>query len=97
MTDFLSKSSKKATITISQDDFKAGIMKMVAYDAVSLTFFKGEGFQSINGDLAKSLGVALGRDAVRDMVLRKVAEEKKKLGESIAGSLGKYHDQLDNE
>ena len=39
MLEFVPKSSVKTTVTVSKTDFKASIMKMVAYDGVALSFF----------------------------------------------------------
>ena len=38
MLEFVPKSSVKTTVTVSKTDFKASIMKMVAYDGVALIF-----------------------------------------------------------
>ena len=54
----------KATASINAEDFKNGILKMVVYNGVPLTFFQDDGFQLLNGDFAKILGIFLGRQAI---------------------------------
>ena len=38
---------------------------MVIYNGVPLTFFQDDSFQLLNGDFAKILEIALGRQAIR--------------------------------
>ena len=63
------------------------MMKMLVYDGVPLTFFSHSGFESLHGEAAKKLGVSLGRDAVRHLLLQKSAEAKKVLQEEIRGKM----------
>ena len=74
----------KATASINAEDFKNGILKMVVYNGVPLTFFQDDGFQLLNGDFAKILGISLGRQAIRNMVLKRSEEERSKLKGSLS-------------
>ena len=87
MTSFLKTSNRKATASITKEDFTNGILKMIVYNRVLLTFFQGNGFQLLNGNFAKNLEIQLGRQAFRSMVLKKSKEEKSKLKESLSGAL----------
>ena len=84
---YFPKSNKKAIASISYDDFKSGMLKMLVYNGVPLSFFQGDGFKLLNGDFARSLGIPLGRDAIREMLLKRADEEKKKLKDEISGML----------
>ena len=84
LSSFLAPTNVSMTIAISQKDFKDGILQMVAYSAVALTFFQSKGFLTINGPTAAKLGVPLGRHAISEMVLKR-SEEKKKLMKEIEG------------
>ena len=70
---------------------------MIAYNGVALTFFQDDGFQLLNGNVAKNLEIQLGRQAIRSMVLKKSEEEKSKLKESLSGVLVsiKFAESLD--
>lgn len=84
---YFSKTNKKATASISQEDFKTGILKMLVYNGVPLSFFQDDGFRLLSGDFARSLGIPLGRDAIREMLLKKSNEEKLKLKNELSGAL----------
>ena len=86
LTEFLPRLCRKASITISKDDFVASILKMICYDSVALTFFQGSGFQLLNGPLAANLGVSLNRDSLRELVISKASEQKRVLAECIGDS-----------
>ena len=60
---------------------------MVVYNGVPLTFFQDDGFQLLNGDFAKILGISLGRQAIRNMVLKRSEEERSKLKGSLSKTL----------
>lgn len=81
------KAIKKATASITREDFVKGILKMIVYNGVPLTFFQEEGFQLLNGSFAESLKVPLGRDSIREMVIEKFCDEKQKLTESLSGTM----------
>ena len=87
MTSFFKTSNRKATASITKEDFINGILKMIVYNGVPLTFFQEDGFQLLNGTFAKNLEIQLGRQAIRSMVLKKSEEEKSKLKESLSGAL----------
>ena len=87
MTSFFKTSNRKATASITKEDFTNGILKMIVYNRVPLTLFQDDGFQSLNGNFAKSLEIQLGRQAIRSMVLKQSEEEKSKLKESLSGAL----------
>ena len=87
MTIFLKKNIQKAIASISKEDFINGMLKMIVYNGVPLTFFQDDGFQLLNGSFAKHFEVQLGRQAIRSMVLNKSQEEKLKLKESVDGAL----------
>ena len=53
MTSFFKKSNRKATASITEEDFTYGILKMIVYNGVPLTFFQDDRFQLLNGNLAK--------------------------------------------
>ena len=57
---------------------------MVVYNGVPLTFFQDDGFQLLNGDFAKILGISFGRQAIRNMVLKRSEEERSKLKGSLS-------------
>ena len=57
---------------------------MVVYNGVPLTFFQDDGFQLLNGDFAKILGISLGRQAIRNMVLKRSEEKRSKLKGSLS-------------
>ena len=50
-------------------------------------FFQGVGFKLLNGDFARSFGIPLERDAIREMLLKRAIEEKKKLRNELSGAL----------
>jgi len=83
---FYSPVAKVVTSTISTAEFKQGLLKMICYDALPFTFFEGKGFQQLNGKTANSLGISLGRNAIRDMVMLKYREEKTKMIQVIKDS-----------
>ena len=87
MTSFFKKSNRKATASITKEDFINGILKMIVYNGVPLTFFQDDGFQLLNGNFAKNLEIQLARQAIRSMVLKKTEEKKSKLKESLSGAL----------
>ena len=87
MTSFFKISNRKATASITKEDFINGILKMIVYNGVPLTFFQDDGFQLQNGTFAKNLEIQLGRQAICSMVLKKSEEEKSKLKESLSGAL----------
>ena len=82
---FLPRSSVSANILMRGEEFKLGMIRMVAYDGVPLTFFQGEGFKTINGLAAEKLKVPLGRKTVREMILNKANQEKELLSKELEG------------
>ena len=52
---------------------------MLVYDWSAIMFFQGDGFKLLDCNFVKSLGIPFGRDAVREMLLNRAFEEKKKL------------------
>ena len=87
MTSFFKTSNRKATASITKEDFINGILKMIVYNGVPLTFFQEDGFQLLHSTFAKNLEIQLGRQAIRSMVLKKSEEERSKLKESLSGAL----------
>jgi len=87
ITEFFSSNVTKTTVTVTKNDMQRGILKMVCYDGVPSTFFRGEGFQTLLGQAAKSLNIALGRDAIRELVINVATEERRKLMKSMQGKL----------
>ena len=85
LTAFLPHSSVSVNILVKREDFKTGMLKMVAYDGVALTFFTNEGFTTINGTAAAKLNVHLGRKSVRAMVLDRAGKEKELLSKELQG------------
>ena len=53
MTSFFIKSTRKATASITKEDFINGRLKMIVYSRISLTFFQDGGFHLLNGTFAK--------------------------------------------
>jgi hypothetical protein len=80
-------SSKKSTVTVTvtESQFATSILKQVVYNGVALTHFTDDGFQSICGQMAKELGVAVGREAVRKRVIGRFLKEKEALKEELKG------------
>ena len=78
-------STSSITVPMMKADLETGILQMVAYDGVPLTFFTRPGFQTINGAAAKRLGVSIGEKAVRKLVLDRAALEKEKLSKELEG------------
>ena len=68
ITSFFKTSNQKATASITKEDFTNGILKMIAYNGVPLTFFQEDGFKLLNGNFTKNLEIQLGRQAIRSMV-----------------------------
>ena len=87
MAGFFKTSNRKATASITKEDFSNGILKMIVYNGVFLTFFQDNRFQLLNGNFAKNLEIQLGLQAIRRMVIKKSEEEKPKLKESLSGAL----------
>ena len=87
MTSFFNTSNRKVTASTTKEDFTNGILKMIVYNGVPLSFFQDNGFQLPNGKFAKNMEIQLGRQAIRSMVLKKSEEEKSKLQESLCGAL----------
>ena len=56
---FMQPTTLSAKVTVTKEDFERGIIEMVVFNSVALQFFEKQGFQRINGPLAKSLGVRL--------------------------------------
>ena len=81
MTGFFETSNRKATASITKEDFINGILKMIVYNGVPLTFFQDNGFQLLNDTFAKTLEIQLGRQAICSMVLKKSEKEKSNLKE----------------
>ena len=50
-------------------------------------FLQSYGFKLLNGDFTGSLGIPLGRDAIREMLLKRAIEEKQKLKNELSGAL----------
>ena len=84
---FLPQPKITVNVPMHKDKFISGILKMIAYDATPLTFFARDGFKTINGLAAQQLGVPLGRNAIRRLVLDRAEEEKKKLSKHLEGKL----------
>ncbi|ESO11484.1 hypothetical protein HELRODRAFT_166478 [Helobdella robusta] len=63
--------SSKVTITIDASTFQEGLVEMICLSMVPFTSFtlKNKGFQKIVGEMAKKLGVSMGHDAVRHLVI----------------------------
>lgn len=76
-----------ATVTISKQAFLEGLLKMLVYDSVPLTFFESEGFKMLNGSMAERLNVPLGRDAIRAFLMKRVDQEKANLKAELKGKL----------
>ena len=57
------------------------------YNGVPLTFFSDQDFKLLNGKLAQSLGVVLGRDSIRQLILEKVHIEKQMLSSAMKHKL----------
>ena len=87
LSGFIQTSKLKATMSISKEDFVSSILKMVCYNGVSLTFFSDQGFKLLNGKLAQSLGVVLGQDSIRQLILEKVHIEKQMLSSAVKHKL----------
>ena len=79
--------TKKACLYISKEDFKLGMIQLIAYDGVPLTFFQGKGFKQLNGQIANDLEINLGRQAVRAMILEKAKGERELLKKKLANAL----------
>ena len=60
---------------------------MICYNGVPLTFFCDQGFRLLNGKLAQSLGVVLGRDSIWQLILEKVHIEKQMLSSAVKHEL----------
>ena len=60
-------------------DFKKGIVEMVVYNGVAVRFFESVGFQRINGEVARKLGVGLNRDSIRKLVIERAEEMKEEM------------------
>ena len=69
-------SSKTTSITLKRKEFEDGILQMVAYDGVPLTFFTNPGFQTIAAVAAEKLGMKLGQSAIRGLILKRAKAEK---------------------
>ena len=52
---------------------------MVVYDGVAVRFFESVGFQRINGEVARKLGVGLNRDSIRKLVIERAEELKEEM------------------
>ena len=83
----LAGSRPKKVVLSFYKDFTNGILKIIVYNGVPLTFFQDDGFQLLSSNFAKKLEIQLGRPAIRCMVLKQSEEEKSKLKESLSGTL----------
>ena len=54
MTSFFKATNRKATASITKEDFTNGILKMIAYNGVPLTLFQDDEFQLLNGTFVKN-------------------------------------------
>ena len=76
---------KSATVSITEDALKLSVLKMIVNNGVPLTHFKGEGFQLLAGKAAVSLGIHLGRSAVRALLMNRFQSEKEALKGALKG------------
>ena len=85
MNRFLPTSGKTTTVTVKKSDLENGILKMVAYDGSPLTFFSNQGFKTIAGAAAEKLGVSLGPNQVRELVIKRAKFEMENLCQELKG------------
>ena len=87
MTSFFKTTNRKATASITKEDFTNRILKMTVYNGAPLTFFESDGFRSQHGNFAKNLEIQLGRQAICSKVLKISEKEKLNLKESLSEAL----------
>ncbi|XP_073187177.1 ras-related protein Rab-2A isoform X1 [Lepidochelys kempii] len=63
--------SSKVTVTMDASTFREGLMEMVCLSSTPLTTFrlKNKGFQKIAGEMGRQLGVSMGHNAVRHLLV----------------------------
>lgn len=93
ITQFVTTQPTKVVLNQTRDKFKLGIVKLIVNQGLSFLTFESEGFDDLNGEMARKLNVSLDKDQVRKYVIDVAAKEKKKLIEEIDGRL--VHVKLD--
>ncbi|ESO07052.1 hypothetical protein HELRODRAFT_184670 [Helobdella robusta] len=81
--------SSKVTITMDASTFQEGLVEMICLSMVPFTSFtlKNKGFQKIVGEMAKKLGVSMGHDAVRHLVITTADSSRMKLRQTLREQL----------
>ena len=60
---------------------------MLIYNGVPVCFFQDDGFKLLSGTLLEVLESPLGRDVIREMLLKRAIEKKEKLKNKLSGAL----------
>ncbi|XP_053872831.1 uncharacterized protein LOC128830926 [Malaclemys terrapin pileata] len=81
--------SSKVTVTMDANTFREGLMEMVCLSSTPLTTFgpKNKGFQKIAGEMGRQLGVSMGYDAVRHLVVSTAESGRKELKKALEQKL----------
>ncbi|XP_044860223.1 uncharacterized protein LOC123363376 [Mauremys mutica] len=81
--------SSKVTVTMDVNTFREGLMEMVCLSSTPLTTFglKNKGFQKIAGEMGRQLGVSMGHDAVRHLVVSTAESGRKELKKALEQKL----------
>ncbi|XP_050798424.1 uncharacterized protein LOC127045816 isoform X2 [Gopherus flavomarginatus] len=81
--------SSNVTVTMDANTFREGLMEMVCLSSTPLTTFglKNKGFQKIAGEMGRQLGVSMGHDAVRHLVISTAESGRKELKKALEQKL----------
>jgi hypothetical protein len=79
--------SNRVTVEMTKEKFQAGIIEMIVKNSIPFSFFSSHAFQSLNGEMARKLGVPLSNESVRNLLLMEAKREKGKLKESLRNKL----------
>ncbi|XP_073501668.1 uncharacterized protein [Phyllobates terribilis] len=75
--------SDKVTVTMTADMFKRPLIQHVVKDGVPLSLFARPAFTALNGEMARKLGVSLGRESIRKLVIEEALKQKEDLKKTL--------------
>ena len=77
--------SDKITVSMTAEQFKEGLVELVAKEGVPLSKFDTSASKKLLGEMAAKVGVSLDRDRVKDYVLEAAEKLKTSIKSEIAG------------
>ena len=71
--------SDKVTVTMTPDEFKRNIVRIIALNGISLRFFSRPEVSALIGELARKLSVSLDKENIKKIVFAEFEREKEEL------------------